>query len=81
MRRASRPRGFRKSEALTLHNSPTEIGFVNYQNGNGGDYHLLPSSPAKGAASDGSDLGANVDAVLTAISGVKYECSSLREST
>jgi len=47
------------------------IGFVNYNNGNGGDYHLLPSSPAIGAASDGTNLGANVDAVLSAISGVE----------
>jgi hypothetical protein len=44
---------------------------VNYQNGNGGDYHLLPNSPAKGAASDGKDLGADVDAVLSAVKGVK----------
>jgi hypothetical protein len=47
------------------------IGFVNYNNGNGGDYHLLASSPAKGKGSDGLDLGANVDAVLSAISGVQ----------
>ncbi len=52
-------------------NAAAEIGFVNFNNGNGGDYHLLPSSPAKGAASDGGDLGANVDAVLTAIRGVQ----------
>jgi len=47
------------------------IGFVNYNNGNGGDYHLLPSSPAKGKASDGLDLGADVDAVLNAVKGVR----------
>jgi hypothetical protein len=44
---------------------------VNCINGNGGDYHLLPSSPAVGAASDGTNLGANVDAVLNAIQGVR----------
>lgn len=49
-------------------NSAIAIGLVNYNNGTGGDYHLLPSSPAIGAASDGSDLGANVDAVLSAVS-------------
>ena len=54
-----------------FYSSPESIGFVNYQNGNGGDYHLLPSSPAKGAASDGKDLGADVDAVLSAINGVR----------
>jgi Putative Ig domain len=47
------------------------IGFVNYHNGNGGDYHLLPSSSAIGKASDGTNLGANVDAVLQAISTVE----------
>jgi hypothetical protein len=51
--------------------SSTDIGFVNYSKGNGGDYHLLPSSPAKGMASDGLDLGANVDEVMSAIAGVR----------
>jgi hypothetical protein len=51
--------------------SSSTVGFVNYNNGNGGDYHLVPSSPAIGAASDGTNLGANVDAVLTAVSGVR----------
>jgi hypothetical protein len=50
---------------------PTAVGFVNYNNGVGGDYHLLPTSPAKGKGNDGLDLGANVDAVLSAISGVE----------
>ena len=51
--------------------STSTIGFVNYNNGNGGDYHLLPSSPAVGAASDGKNLGADVDPVLNAIKGVR----------
>ena len=51
--------------------STAAIGFVNYNNGIGGDYHLLSSSPAKGKGSDGLDLGANVDAVLSAISGIE----------
>lgn len=51
--------------------STSSIDFVNYHNGNGGDYHLLPSSPAISAASDGTNLGANVDAVLGAVSGVE----------
>jgi hypothetical protein len=54
-----------------FYSSADAINFVSYNNGNGGDYHLLPSSPAKAAASDGTDLGANVDAVLTALSGVQ----------
>ena len=47
------------------------LQFANFSNGNGGDYHLLPGSPAKGAASDGTDMGANVDTVLNAIAGVQ----------
>jgi hypothetical protein len=54
-----------------FYDSPAAIGFVDFNNGNGGDYHLLPSSPAKGKASDGSDLGANVDAVYSAIRSVR----------
>jgi hypothetical protein len=55
----------------SFYSSGDAIGFVSFSNGNGGDYHLLPSSPAKGAASDGTDLGANVDAVLAALSNVR----------
>jgi hypothetical protein len=51
--------------------SASVVQFVNYNGGNGGDYHLLSSSPYKGAATDGTDLGANVDAVLSAIAGVE----------
>jgi len=47
------------------------VQFVNYNGGNGGDYHLQSSSPYKGAATDGQDLGANVDAILSAIAGVE----------
>jgi Putative Ig domain len=47
------------------------VGFVNYNAGNGGDYHLLPSSPYKNAATDSKDLGADVDGVEQAISGVR----------
>lgn len=38
-----------------------EVGFVNYNAGNGGDYHLAPGSPYKGLATDGADPGANID--------------------
>jgi hypothetical protein len=46
------------------------IQFVNFNNGNGGDYHLLPSSPYKNAGTDGKDLGADIDAIQAAIAGV-----------
>jgi hypothetical protein len=46
------------------------IQFTNYNSGNGGDYHLLPSSPYKNAGSDGKDPGADISAVQAAIAGV-----------
>jgi len=45
------------------------VGFVNFNNGNGGDYHLKAGSPLKSAASDGKDMGADVDAILAATQG------------
>jgi hypothetical protein len=47
------------------------VGFANYNGGNGGDYRLQPSSPYKGAGTDGKDLGADVDAVMAATAGVE----------
>jgi len=52
---------------------PTSIGgvqFVNFNGGNGGDYHLLSSSPYKNAASDGKDVGADISAIQSYIAGV-----------
>ena len=46
------------------------VQFVNYNNANGGNYQLLPSSPYKNKASDGKDLGADVAAIQSATSGV-----------
>lgn len=40
-----------------------QIGFVNYNNGVGGDYHLAVGSPYKGLASDGTDPGVNMDLI------------------
>jgi Putative Ig domain len=50
--------------------SNTVTQLANYNQGNGGDYRLLPSSPYKNAATDGTDLGANVDRLQSAIAGV-----------
>jgi len=47
------------------------VGFVNFADGNGGDYHLRPNSPFKGKGTDGKDLGADVDKILAAIEGVR----------
>jgi hypothetical protein len=46
------------------------VQFVNFNNGNGGDYHLLSTSPYKNAASDGKDIGADIDAIQAATAGV-----------
>ncbi|HEY1271791.1 MAG TPA: hypothetical protein VGF08_07385, partial [Terriglobales bacterium] len=45
--------------------------FVNYNNGNGGDYHLSANSSCKSAATDGKDIGADVNTVMAAIAGVR----------
>jgi hypothetical protein len=45
--------------------------FVNFANGHGGDYHLRNTSPYKNAATDGKDLGADIDAINAAISGAE----------
>jgi len=47
-------------------NSWTDVGFVNYNGGIGGDYHLVSSSPYKNSGTDGSDLGAGADAISAA---------------
>ena len=47
----------------------SDVGFVDFNNGSGGDYHLSPASPYKNKANDGADLGADVDAVSQAIDG------------
>ena len=51
--------------------SAAAVQFVNYNGGNGGDYHLQPSSPYKGKGTDGKDLGADIDAVNSATAGVE----------
>jgi Putative Ig domain len=37
-----------------------DVGFVNYNNGNGGNYELAPNSPYKNLGTDGKDLGADI---------------------
>jgi len=45
------------------------VGFADYRN-SGGDYHLDSASPYKNAGTDGKDLGADVDAIESAVAGV-----------
>jgi len=51
--------------------SVAAVQFTNFNNGNGGNYALLPTSPYKNAASDGKDLGADINAVNAATAGVR----------
>jgi hypothetical protein len=51
--------------------SPAAVKFVDYRGGNGGDYHLQSSSRYKRAGTDGKDIGADVDAINSAIAGVE----------
>jgi hypothetical protein len=46
------------------------VGFTNFNNGNGGNYQLLPTSPYKNAGTDGKDVGADFDALSAAIANV-----------
>ncbi len=48
-----------------------DVLFTSYSSGNGGDYQLLTSSPYKGKASDGTDPGADINALNAAIQGVE----------
>jgi hypothetical protein len=48
-----------------------DVRFVNYSGGNGGDYHLQPSSPYKHKGTAGKDLGADMDAITAATAGVE----------
>ncbi len=50
--------------------SATAVDFVNYNGGNGGDYHLQSTSPYKNAGTDGLDLGADIDTIDADIAGV-----------
>jgi len=61
--------------------SPSAVGFVNYKNGNGGDYRLckgpgIPAStctaasPYANAGTDGKDLGADISTMKALTAGV-----------
>jgi hypothetical protein len=68
---------------LTCEPSVTGL-FVNFNNGNGGDYHLASSSPYRGQATDAAarfaaglstDPGADMDAIATYTNGVASPAS------
>jgi hypothetical protein len=45
------------------------VQFTSFNNGNGGNYQLLSSSPYANAGSDGKDLGADISAIQSATAG------------
>jgi len=47
------------------------VQFVNYNNGNGGNYELQASSPYKNKGMDGKDLGADIAGLNEALTGVE----------
>ncbi len=47
------------------------VGFINFNNGNGGNYELQSSSPYKGKGSDGKDLGADIVGLNQALANVE----------
>lgn len=51
--------------------NPWIVQFANYSGGVNGDYRLTASSPFKARATDGKDIGADIDAVNRHIQGVK----------
>jgi len=53
----------------TMAKDGNSVGFVNFNGGNGGDYHLKADSTFKRAASDGKDVGADIDAIAAATKG------------
>ena len=51
--------------------NPDGVDFTQYDNGNGGDYELLPDSPYKNKGTDGRDLGADIVGLNEALAGVE----------
>lgn len=51
--------------------NPFNVGFVQYHDGNGGNYELVPTSPYKNLGSDGRDLGADIVGLNAVLAGVE----------
>jgi hypothetical protein len=51
--------------------TPDDVRFVNYNNGNGGNYQLQGNSPYKNKGTDGKDLGADIAGLQAALAGVE----------
>jgi hypothetical protein len=48
-----------------------DVDFTNFNNGDGGDYELLPSSPYKNKGTDGMDLGADIVTINSDLANVE----------
>jgi hypothetical protein len=48
-----------------------DVGFTNFNGGDGGNYALLPSSPYKNKGTDGKDLGADIVGLAAALANVE----------
>jgi hypothetical protein len=48
-----------------------DVGFVNYNNGNGGNYELQANSPYTSKGTDGKDLGADIVGLNAALANVE----------
>ena len=48
-----------------------DVGFTNFNNGNGGNYELQSSSPYKNVGTDGKDLGADILGLNAALANVE----------
>jgi hypothetical protein len=48
-----------------------DVGFMNYNNGNSGNYQLAPGSPYRNVGMDGRDLGADIVGLNQALAGVE----------
>ena len=49
----------------------SDVDFTSYQNGDGGNYELLPSSPYKKKGTDGKDLGADIVGLNSELANVE----------
>jgi hypothetical protein len=48
-----------------------DVGFVNFNSGNGGNYELQPNSPYKNKSTDGKDLGADIAGLNATLANVE----------
>jgi len=54
-----------------LANDASAVGFTSFDPEEGGDYHLLSTSPYKRKGTDNKDVGADIDAIDMATAGVR----------